>query len=146
MSAPHLLLLNRIEFDDKSTIGELLIDGIFQCNTLEDTVRNHKVAERTAIPSGRYELKLGVSGRFGFCPFVLNVPLFEDIRMHWGNTDADTRGCVLVGTYDRKAPDFIAGSKDAFGYLMRKLVRLEPDGLLLQIEGGLRIEEWQKAA
>lgn len=115
------LTLKRTIFTDKSTIGELSINGHFQCYTLEDVVRNGvKVQGKTAIPFGEYELAVTFSNRFQKpLPLVLNVPMFEGIRIHPGNTDKDTEGCILVGT--TFAPDFIGNSRMAFGLLFEKI-------------------------
>lgn len=83
------------------TIGELSIDGEFVCFTLEDVVRPEgaaKVFGRTAIPYGTYALDVTHSPHFGReLPLVVDVPGFEGIRIHPGNTEADTDGCLLVG-------------------------------------------------
>lgn len=132
------LQLNRFNYDDKSTIGELLIQNQFQCNTLEDTARRVKVAGETAIPSGRYQVVLGNHPAHGFCPQLLNVPFYEGILIHWGNSAIDTKGCILVGKYDPRLADWIGQSRLAFEALMNKLVRLNEAGpMWIDIRGGL---------
>ena len=88
-----------------ATLGILLIDGVFACWTLEDVVRPVKIPGETAIPAGRYDVRLSLSQRFQkVLPEVLAVPGFAGIRIHAGNTQADTHGCVLGGrvrVYDR---------------------------------------------
>lgn len=91
---------------DTCTIGELYIDGIFFAYTLEDTYRNlqgdcsKKVQNKTAIEYGTYEVVATESARFKKkLPLILNVPCFSGIRMHGGNTSADTEGCILVGAH-----------------------------------------------
>lgn len=84
------------------TIGRMYVNGEFFCNTLEDKVRDlpkeKKVPGKTAIPAGRYRVILTTSARFKrLLPLLLNVPYFEGIRIHSGNTAADTEGCILVG-------------------------------------------------
>src|SRR5436305_2999778 len=100
------LQLTRKTFSDKSTMGELLVDGKFECFTLEDMVRPEKIKHETAIPAGRYEVAISFSDKFQkLLPLLLNVPNFEGIRIHSGNTDKDSSGCILVGR--TKAVDFI---------------------------------------
>ena len=81
------------------TLGKLYVDGIYFCETLEDEMRTGpKVKGATAIPCGTYRLSLTHSPRFGVVmPLVEGVPGFDGIRIHSGNTDADTEGCLLVG-------------------------------------------------
>lgn len=114
------LKLVRIALKDSYTIGRLYIDGQYECDTLEDKVRDvnrdgdlndvgeQKVYSQTAIPYGRYEITMKViSPKYsqrssymwcrGFLPRLLNVPHFDGILMHAGNTATDSAGCVLVG-------------------------------------------------
>lgn len=72
----------------------------FLCHTLEDVVRPDgvKIMHETAIPKGVYELAVTFSNRFKKrLPLLLNVPNFEGVRIHGGNSDSDSSGCVLVG-------------------------------------------------
>lgn len=93
------LTLIRHAFKPTYTIGKLYIDGKYFCDTLEDVVRKGpKVMHETAIPAGTYEVILNVSPRFGkVLPRLLNVPGFDGILIHAGNTSKDTSGCILVG-------------------------------------------------
>lgn len=84
------------------TVGRLFVDGKFFCNTLEDTVRDlsneKKVYGKTAIPYGEYKVVYNWSPKFGrTLPRLLNVPAFEGILIHPGNTADDSAGCILVG-------------------------------------------------
>ena len=84
------------------TVGRLYVDGKFFCNTLEDTVRDlnreRKVPGKTAIPYGEYKVVFNWSPKFGRnLPRLLNVPAFEGILIHPGNTADDSSGCILVG-------------------------------------------------
>lgn len=116
------LLLKRQPSSAKSTIGELYVDGVFECHTLEDVVRDVKIHGETAIPAGTYKVIINMSNRFKrLLPLLLNVPDFEGVRIHSGNSDADTSGCVLVGTYDPKTPDWVSGSRIAFDKLFAKM-------------------------
>ncbi len=108
------------------TFGLLDIDGVFECFTLEDTDRKlesnptAKVYGETAIPRGKYVVVIDFSHRFKqLMPHVLGVPLFDGIRIHPGNTAADTHGCILVGT--SRTTEGLAASKMAYSKLMLKL-------------------------
>ena len=122
--------LIRDTFSPTCTIVKLAIDGVFECFSLEDFVRREgaaKVPGRTAIPYGRYELMITHSERFQrSLPILLGVPGFQGIRIHPGNTDADTEGCILVGR--TKGVNFIGESKSAFAALSLKLQKALSDG------------------
>lgn len=84
------------------TIGSLYINGKYLCDTLEDTVRDlskeAKIKHKTAIPEGQYIVIVNRSPRFRRdLPRLLNVPLFEGILIHAGNSNLNTSGCILVG-------------------------------------------------
>lgn len=103
------LILKRIALRPTYTIGKLYIDDVYFCDTIEDTVRDlnkngkfdngeKKVHSKTAIPYGIYEIKWTYSSRFKkYTPQLMNVPSFEGIRIHAGNTSADTEGCLILG-------------------------------------------------
>lgn len=94
------LHLRRRWYYENFTGGDLYVDGSFFCRTLEDRVRDpgEKVDGETAIPSGMYRMELTMSKRFGrILPEVIGVKNFAGIRIHSGNSSADTRGCILVG-------------------------------------------------
>ncbi|MDX1956921.1 MAG: DUF5675 family protein [Leptospiraceae bacterium] len=108
---------------EKSSIGELSINGIFECYTLEDIERNpkeKKIYGMTAIPKGKYEIAITFSNKFQtYLPLLLKVPNYEGVRIHPGNTDADTLGCILVGL--GKGKDMITESRKAFSVLFKKM-------------------------
>lgn len=84
------------------TVGRLYVDGKLYCNTLEDVVRDldkeAKVPGKTAIPAGTYKVIFNWSPKFGRnLPRLLNVPHFDGILIHPGNTADDSAGCILVG-------------------------------------------------
>lgn len=116
------LLLKRIALQETYTIGKLYIDGVKFCDTLEDKVRPDgvKVYGETAIPAGTYKVIITWSNRFKRkLPLLLNVPGFDGIRIHPGNTAVDTHGCILVGVNDVKGE--IHQSKFTFYELFKKM-------------------------
>jgi len=101
------LTLKRIFKGEQYTIGRLYIDGEYFCDTLEDKVRDlakeKKIPGETAIPAGTYSVVVNSSPRFKrMLPRLLNVPHFEGILIHRGNTAKDSSGCILVGENKRK--------------------------------------------
>jgi hypothetical protein len=136
-----ILSLTRRTFTDISTIGDLAINGDFFSYTLEDVVREienqpvdrWKIAGKTAIPKGLYELTLDYSTRFDrIMPHILNVQGFSGVRIHNGSYAKDTEGCPLVGF--KKGIDFIGDSKKAFNALMEKLLLAYSDGEKMTIQ------------
>lgn len=125
------LRLERTWRTDKCTIGTLSIDGAYECFTLEDvqrgtdpaTVKEWKVNDETAIPhppDDAYNIIVTHSKRFmRELPLVENVPGFEGIRIHPGNTAENTDGCILVGR--TKGPTYIGESRAAFNALYGKI-------------------------
>ena len=136
------------------TIGDLYIDNVFYCNTLEDTdrrltssmteqeINKIKIKGKTAIPTGKYKITLDIiSPRFsnsslyksidGKLPRLLNVPGFDGILIHIGNTPKDTDGCILVGY--NKIKGQVLNSKDTFNDLYTKLLEAKSKGELISI-------------
>ena len=107
------------------TIGKLYINGDYFCDTLEDVVRDgEKVYGKTAIPEGTYTIVLTMSNRFKkILPLLLQVPKFEGVRIHSGNTAADTEGCILVGKNKEKGK--VLESRAVFAQLMKRLESVE---------------------
>jgi len=104
------LTLKRTAKKDTYTIGKLFVNDAYFCDTLEDKdrgltqsmslseIRKLKVQDETAIPTGTYKVTVTVSPRFGrLLPRLNDVPGFDGILIHRGNTDKDTSGCILVG-------------------------------------------------
>lgn len=129
------LVLRRGKSANGCTIGELLIDGQRECFTLEDVVRPDgvKIPGETAIPPGSYDVEISHSPRFKRdLPLLVNVANFTGVRIHTGNTAADTEGCILVGA--GRGTDRISGSRDAFDRLFAKLRTALDNGEEVRIE------------
>ena len=108
-----------------STIGKLYVDGVFFAYTLEDIDRQlesggTKIKGQTAIPKGSYKVVIDFSNRFQKqMMHVLNVPGFEGIRIHAGNTDKDTEGCILLGKV--RSDNAVFNSREAVNALFDKV-------------------------
>lgn len=112
--------IDRIAKKSTYTIGKLYLNGVYFCDTLEDTdrgltqgmplqkIKDLKIKGATAIPKGKYKVTMNVvSPKFSkratyqFCqsklPRLLNVDGYEGVLIHIGNTAKDTEGCILVG-------------------------------------------------
>lgn len=109
------------------TIGKLYVDEKYVCDTLEDAVRDKKIYGKTAIPSGTYKITMDVvSPRFknrawakpygGKIPRLIDVPNYEGVLIHVGNTTDDTSGCLLVGK--NTIVGMVADSTNTFKKLM----------------------------
>jgi hypothetical protein len=114
--------------DSSRTISDIYIDGVWFSNVLEDRdrglhqtdaldyIEKVKVKHETAIPYGTYQVVMSYSNRFQkYLPELLNVPGFAGIRLHAGNTEADSSGCLLPGI---KAKDRVIQSRVTFTKLM----------------------------
>lgn len=136
------MLLKRIARKNTYTIGRLYVSGEYFCDTLEDKDRGLNAAlpleklkkmkepGKTAIPVGVYKVALNiVSEKFrskswarpygGRLPRLLNVPAYEGVLIHVGNTPEDTSGCILVG--ENKAAGKVLNSTAVFNRLMNTL-------------------------
>jgi len=122
------LTLDRKWKKDTYSVGNLYIDGVWFCSTMEDKdrglkktwplsrIKAAKVPNETAIPLGTYAITMQVKSpkfsqwcykkSYGFCdgyvPRLLGVPGFDGILIHIGSTAASTSGCIIVGINDRK--------------------------------------------
>ena len=141
--------LHRINSNEHSTIGVLSINGKFVCFTLEDQQQDKKVMHETRIPAGTYEITLRTVGGFHdrysrLFPdihkgslWVRNVPGFEYILIHIGNTDNDSSGCILVGdtvTQNVSNRGSIADSTKAYKRLYPQIANVLSKGVKVYIQ------------
>lgn len=104
------ILVKRTAKRSTYTIGKMYLDGVYFCDTLEDAdrglrqtdnidhIRAKKIYSKTAIPTGTYKVIVNLSPKFKRnLPRLLNVPGFDGILMHRGNSDKNTSGCLLLG-------------------------------------------------
>ena len=140
-------------FDDgETTAGLLFIDGKFECDTLEDQYRDEKVMSDTRIPEGTYEIKLRTEGghhekyskkfpkeHIGML-HITNVPGFQWILIHIGNTEKDTAGCLLVGKISR-ATNTLTDSTIAYTNLYKKVATELKEGKKVFIKY-VDIKQW----
>ena len=119
------LLIIREEFTDKSTIGNLYLNGEWLCDTLELPYRDNQ-RSISCIPAGEYKVRLRTA-RESSTRDYLHL-LVEDVKdrsyilFHRGNSAKDTRGCVLVGI--GREQDFVSNSTLAMGLLMKEIINL----------------------
>ena len=137
------LTLDRKYKKETYTIGNLYVDGVWECNVLEDKDRNltqfdsldHiravKVPGETAIPCGQYRVQMNVvSPKYsadpwymevcgGRVPRLADVPGFEGILIHVGNIPLHTKGCLLVGINREKGK--VLDSRATFKKLYAKM-------------------------
>ena len=148
------LYLKRIAKKDGYTIGRLYVNGARFCDTLEDTDRGLRQEDgpavckarkrygATAVPTGTYQVTLKVqSPRFskkkqydfckGYLPRLINVPAFEGVLIHIGNTAKDTEGCILVG--ENKVVGQVVNSTQTFRRLYETL-KTERGLIFIKIE------------
>lgn len=138
------------------TIGKLYVDGVYCCNTLEDTdrgldirmtdaqIRRKKVYGETAIPKGTYLVDMGtVSPKYkavawydklcgGRMPRLKAVPGFDGILIHPGTTALDTKGCILVGRNTKVGQ--LSESRATFQWLYMKMSAAAKKGETIVIE------------
>lgn len=153
MSKQANILVKRIAKQDSYTIGKLYINDQYICDTLEDTdrsltrdtpidkIKEIKVYGKTAIPAGRYKVNMNtVSPKFkdrawavpykGRVPRLEDVPGFEGVLIHPGNTDEDTLGCILVGK--NNAQGQVNNSQNTFHTLMKELQKFDEIFITIQ--------------
>ncbi len=141
--------VERCTSDEYSTLSTVLVDHKFVCFGLEDEFREDKVSAETRIPSGTYQVGVRTVGGFNkryakkFPDFhkgmlqILDVPEFEHILIHIGNTERDTAGCLLVGkgADSTKGKMRITQSTSAYELLYKTVIDSALEGeLSIQIE------------
>lgn len=119
----------------EATLSRIFVDGVFQCYGLEDEFRAVKEKGETRIPAGTYKITLKTWGGFherykkdrrfrdihiGML-WVRDVPDFEHILIHVGNTEKDTEGCLLVGLERDETRMTVSSSSDAYRALYLKV-------------------------
>lgn len=147
------LTLKRRYRGSQYTIGSLYINNQYFCDTLEDrdrglsqqmsldNIKLKKVYGSTAIPTGTYRINMNItSNKFrsrswaipykGKIPRLLNVPGFDGVLIHPGNTDKDTYGCILVG--ENKVKGQVINSQNTWKKLMEKLLQ-DKENIILTI-------------
>jgi hypothetical protein len=137
--------VQRLHDTGDATVGAMFIDGVFQCFTLEDEHRDVKIKGETRIPAGTYKINFRKEGGFhakytakygsmhkGML-HVQDVPNFQWILIHTGNTDEHTAGCLLVGeTADLSG--VIGRSVDAYKKMYPKVAKALEDGKEVTIQ------------
>ena len=127
----------RTQFGTDATNGLVFIDGQFECYSLEDQYQAVKVMHETCIPEGEYKVKLRTVGGFNerytkkYPTFhrgmleLQDVPGFQYILIHQGNTDEHTSGCLIVGNtqqdLDVNFNGMVGSSADAYKKLYKKV-------------------------
>lgn len=148
------LTLKRTAKKPTYTIGKLYIDDVYFCDTIEDTdrglyqgqdlelIKKIKINSKTAIPRGTYKITLNVvSPKYskkkiyqdickGRVPRLLNVPGYEGVLIHIGNTADDSSGCILVG--ENKQVGKVLNSTETFRKLYNKIKGQE--NLIIEIK------------
>ncbi len=131
--------LKRIAKKETYTIGKLYIDGVYFCDTIEDKdrglnqimsindIKKKKVYGETAIPTGTYKLVIDYSNRFKKnMAHILNVPGYEGIRIHTGNSAKDSLGCIIVGK--NKVVGKVVESRNTYNQLFPILQKAFKEG------------------
>ena len=129
------LLLIRDTFSEKSTIGELFLNGERICDTLENPWLDNQ-RNISCIPEGNYDVRLRLPRESATREYihllVQDVPNRDWILFHRGNTAKDTRGCILVGLGSQQ--DVVSNSTLAMDLLIKELIHLGSENIKLIIK------------
>ena len=114
----------RYKSNQQRTFGRLYIDGHLECFTCEDAFHAKKIPGKTRIPAGSYRIEMRYSPKFSpkykhEMLWLRDVPNFEYVLIHKGNTENDTAGCLLVGLGVNE--NGIVGSTLAYDLLYPKI-------------------------
>lgn len=117
----------------------MYVDGRHFADTLEpraiDWSKEEKTLGKTAIPEGTYKVEMRYSTKFKTqMPFVQNVPHFDGIMLHVGNSVRDSRGCILIGT--RTFPSVLTQSRKAVNRLILLMEEHKGESVTLTVENG----------
>ena len=129
------LLILRATFTDKSTIGELFLNGERMCDTLELPWRDNQKSI-SCIPAGEYKVRLRYPRESATREYLhLLVQEVKDrsyILFHRGNSAKDTRGCILIG--QSRKQDIVHNSTLAMDLLMKEIINLGAKNINLIIK------------
>ena len=129
------LLLIRDTFSEKSTIGELFLNGERMCDTLENPWLDNQ-RNISCIPAGVYDVRLRLARESASRDYlhllVQDVPNRDWILFHRGNTAKDTSGCILVGLGTEQ--DVVHNSVLAMDLLIKELIHLGSENIKLIIK------------
>lgn len=140
------LKLQRVRQVIDCTKGELFINDVKECLTLEDVHQDVKIFGATRIPSGKYNLHLNIDGgmnkRSPYVSYpwhkgmieVLEVSGFSNVYIHIGNYAKDTDGCILLGRSDVSGKAMISGSQMAYEQFYKKISTRLLSGEICEIE------------
>lgn len=133
------LLLTRKKFTKNATIGTLTTNGVHLCATLEpvdrglssdmtiNEIKSKKIANISAIPKGRYKVIMTYSQKFKkLLPELLDVPAYQGVRIHSGNSYQDTQGCILCGYFTQ--PDLLIESRQHTQSVVNVIKKTIDDG------------------
>lgn len=128
------LALQRDPFRTGATTGNLFVNGVAFCVTLEPSA----IATFPRISTGKYQVEIAFSPRFRRAmPHVMNVPGRDGILIHWGNYAENTDGCILVGETKGVLNDgapAIWNSRETFDKLYQELQDAQAEGITIEVE------------
>lgn len=143
------ITLIRIANKPTYCIGKLYIDGVYECDTIEDVDRGlddsmnvdeilkKKIKGQTAIPTGTYNIEITYSPKYKkLMPLLINVKGYSGIRIHSGNTSKDSEGCLLVGKNTKVG--MVTDSRNTYQHLFSKLQKAK-DKIIIDVQRKYKI-------